>query len=84
MTSTTTTNNNKPWDGFRQQYQGIIKNLLNNIDICNDRYLSTGDEGYMAARKKYIKEVEELKTFIKEQELKLGYYQDEKSNSESN
>jgi hypothetical protein len=65
------------WDGFREQYQGIIKNLINNIDICNEGFAKTGDEGYMAARKKYIEEVEQLKTFIKEKEIELGYYGDE-------
>ena len=65
------------WDGFREQYQGIIKNLINNIDICNEGFAKTGDEGYIAARKKYIEEVEQLKTFIKEKEIELGYYGDE-------
>ena len=65
------------WDGFREQHQGIIKNLINNIDICNEGFAKTGDEGYMAARKKYIEEVEQLKTFIKEKEIELGYYGDE-------
>ena len=69
------------WDGFRKQYQGIIKNLLNNVDICNERWVKEGEEGYLVQRDVYIKEIETLKTFIKEQELKLGYYQDEESNS---
>ena len=71
----------KPWDGFRKQYQGIIKNLLNNVDICNERWVKEGEEGYLVQRDVYIKEIETLKTFIKEQELKLGYYQDEENNS---
>ncbi|SVD87520.1 uncharacterized protein METZ01_LOCUS440374, partial [marine metagenome] len=25
----------KKWDDFRDPYQGIIRNLINNIDICN-------------------------------------------------
>ena len=61
--------------GFRQPYQGIIRNLINNIDICTDRYFLEGDPGYMVARKKYIKELEELKTFIKKKEVELGYYE---------
>ena len=65
------------WDGFREQYQGIIKNLINNIDICNEGFAKTGEEGYLAARKKYIEEVEQLKTFIKEKEIELGYYTDD-------
>ena len=65
------------WDGFREQYQGIIKNLINNIDICNEGFAKTGDEGYLAAREKYIEEVEELKTFIVKKELELGYYKKE-------
>ena len=60
---------------FRQQYQGIIKNLINNIDICSRRYFETGDAGYGVAMKGYIKEVEELKTFIKKEEIRLGYYE---------
>ena len=59
---------------FRQQYQGIIKNLINNIDICSRRWAETGDAGYGVAMKGYIKEVEELKTFIKKEEIRLGYY----------
>ena len=62
---------------FRQQYQGIIKNLINNIDICSRRYFETGDAGYGVAMKSYIKEVEELKTFIKKEEIRLGYYEED-------
>ena len=61
---------------FRQQYQGIIKNLINNINICSRRQFETGDAGYGVAMKGYIKEVEELKTFIKKEELRLGYYEE--------
>ncbi|SVC73411.1 uncharacterized protein METZ01_LOCUS326265, partial [marine metagenome] len=39
-------------------------------------YVKTGNEGYMVMRAKYIKEVEELKTFIKKEELRLGYYKE--------
>ena len=60
---------------FRQQYQGIIRNLINNINICSRRWAETGDAGYGVAMKRYIKEVEELKTFIKKEELRLGYYE---------
>ena len=62
---------------FRQQYQGIIKNLINNINICSRRQFETGDPGYGVAMKGYIKEVEELKTFIKKEEIRLGYYDSE-------
>jgi len=65
------------WDDFRKQYQGIIKNLLNNVDICNERYAKEGDEGYLVQREVYIKEIEEIKTMIKKKELELGYYGDE-------
>jgi len=67
----------KKWDDVRQPYQGIIRNLINNIDICNERYAKEGEEGYMAAREKYIKELTELKTFIKKKEVELGYYSDD-------
>ena len=56
---------------FRQQYQGIIRNLINNINICSRRWVETGDAGYGVAMKGYIKEVEELKTFIKKEELRI-------------
>ena len=56
---------------FRQQYQGIIRNLINNINICSRRWVETGDAGYGVAMKGYIKEVEELKTFIKKEELRV-------------
>ncbi len=67
----------KNWDGFRKQHQSIIKNLLNNVDICNRRYVEEGEGGYLVQRDVYIKEIEELKTFIKEKELELGYYREE-------
>ena len=61
--------------GFRKPYQGIIRNLINNIDICNERYArDNGYEGFMVAREKYIKELTELKTWIKKSEAELGYY----------
>jgi len=67
----------RKWDSFRQQYQGIIKNLLNNVDICNRRYVEEGEEGYLVQREVYIKEIEELKTFIKKKEIELEYYREE-------
>jgi len=56
------------WDSIRAQYQGILKNLLNNIDICNERYLKEGEIGYMIQRDVYIKELTEMKTMIKRKE----------------
>jgi hypothetical protein len=56
---------------FRKPYQSIIRNLINNINICNRQYVQTSDEGYMVQRAKYVKEVEELKTFIKKEELRI-------------
>jgi hypothetical protein len=64
----------KNWNDFRKQYMGIIQNLVNNVDICNRRYVEEGDGGYLVQRDVYIKEIEELKTFIKEKELELEYY----------
>ena len=55
---------------FREPYQSTIRNYINNINICNRQYVETGDEGYMVMRAKYIKEVEDLKTWIKENEPK--------------
>ena len=60
---------------FRGPYQSVIRNLINNINICSRRWVETGDAGYGVAMKRYIKEVEELKTFIKKEELRLGYYE---------
>ena len=62
---------------FRGPYQRIIKNLINNINICSRRWVETGYDGYGVAMKGYIKEVEELKTFIKKEEIRLGYYKEE-------
>ena len=56
------------WDSIRAQYQGILKNLLNNIDICNERYLKEGEIGYMIQRDVYNKELTEMKTMIKRKE----------------
>ena len=61
-------NMSKNWDSIRAQYQGILKNLLNNIDICNERYLKEGEIGYMIQRDVYIKELTEMKTMIKRKE----------------
>ena len=61
------------WDSIRAQYQGILKNLLNNIDICNERYLKEGEMGYMIQRDVYIKELTEMKTMIKQKE-KISIY----------
>jgi hypothetical protein len=58
------------WDDIRKPYQGIIRNLINNINICNRRYAEEGEEGYMIMREKYIKEVEKIKTMIIEKESK--------------
>ena len=67
----------KNWDSIRKQYAGIIQNLLNNVDICNRRYVEQGEEGYLVQRDVYIKEIEELKTFIVNKEKELGCYGDE-------
>jgi len=61
------------WDSIRAQYQGILKNLLNNIDICNERYLKEGEIGYMIQRDVYIKELTEMKTMIKRKENEQLY-----------
>jgi hypothetical protein len=50
---------------------------LNNIDICNRRYAEEGEGGYLIQRKVYIKEIEEIKTFVKKKEIELGYYSNE-------
>ena len=62
---------------FRGPYQSVIRNLINNINICSRRWVETGYDGYGVAMKGYIKEVEELKTFIKKEEIRLGYYKEE-------
>ena len=74
---TSTVNPHYKWDGFRKQYMGIIQNLINNIDICNRRFVEEGEEGYLVQRDVYIKEVEELKTFIVKKEKELGCYTNE-------
>ena len=55
---------------FREPYQDTIRNYINNINICNRQYVETGNTGYLIMRAKYIKEVEKLKTYIKENEPK--------------
>ena len=64
----------KKWDSVRSQYMGIIQNLINNVDICNRRFVEEGEKGYLIQRDVYIKEIEELKTFIVTKEKELGYY----------
>ena len=61
--------------GFRQPYQGIIRNLINNIDICNERYSRNNESVFLVARDQYIEELTALKTWIKKSEAELGYYQ---------
>ena len=58
----------KNWDDYRKPYASVIKNLLNNIDICNRRYAEEGEKGYLVQRDVYIKEIEELKASIKKKE----------------
>jgi len=58
----------KNWDDYRKPYASVIKNLLNNIDICNRRYAEEGEEGYLVQIDKYKKEIEELKAHIKKEE----------------
>ena len=55
---------------FRKPYQDTIRNYINNINICNRQYAETGNSGYLIMRAKYIKEVEKIKTYIKENEPK--------------
>ena len=55
---------------FREPYQDTIRNYINNINICNRQYAETGNSGYLIMRAKYIKEVEKLKTWIKDNEPK--------------
>jgi|TARA_B100000768_G_C11011460_1_gene262200 hypothetical protein len=69
----------KNWDSVRSQYMGIIQNLINNVDICNRRFVEEGEEGYLIQRDVYIKEIEELKTFIVNKEKELGCYGDEQN-----
>ena len=69
----------KKWDSVRSQYMGIIQNLINNVDICNRRFVEEGEEGYLIQRDVYIKEIEELKTFIVNKEKELGCYGDEQN-----
>ena len=56
------------WDDFRKPYTSIIKNLLNNIDICSRRYAEEGEKGYLVQIDKYKKEIDEIKTHIKKEE----------------
>ena len=58
----------KNWDDYRKPYASVIKNLLNNIDICNRRYAEEGEKGYLVQIDKYKKEIEELKAHIKKEE----------------
>ena len=55
---------------FREPYQDTIRNYINNINIRNRQYAETGNSGYLIMRAKYIKEVEKLKTWIKDNEPK--------------
>tara|TARA_B110000495_G_scaffold85383_1_gene73487 strand:+ start:430 stop:663 length:234 start_codon:yes stop_codon:yes gene_type:complete len=72
----------KNWDSVRKQYAGIIQNLINNIDICNRRFVEQGDGGYLVQREVYIKEVEEIKTFIVKKELEMELYKKESNDEE--
>ena len=66
----------KKLDSVRSQYMGIIQNLINNVDICNRRFVEEGEKGYLIQRDVYIKEIEELKTFIVTKEKELGLYKE--------
>ena len=56
------------WNGFREQYMGIIQNLINNIDICNNydviisKFLFIINKLY---NKKYLNSIiKEVKPFL--------------------
>ena len=57
---------------YRKQFQGIIENLQNNIDIADRQFVETGDDGCLWQYYRLIEEMKKLKNqiIIREKELK--------------
>ena len=54
--------------GFRDKYQNIIKNLVQNADQCSQQWILTGDAEWYEAYMMYVEKVCELKDWIKKKE----------------
>ena len=57
--------------GFRDKYQNIIKNLVQNADQCSQQWTLTRDAEWYEAYTMYVKKVCELKDWIKERESEI-------------
>ena len=66
---------NSMTNNYRKQFQGIIENLQNNIDIADRRYTETGDKGSLWQYYRLIGEIKKIKDKIltKEKELNNDY-----------
>lgn len=56
---------------YRKQFQGIIENLQNNIDIADRQYIKTGDDGCLWQYYRLIEEIEKIKNHIIHTEEKI-------------
>ena len=57
--------------GFRDKYQNIIKNLVQNADQCSYQWILTGDPEWYEAYTMYVEKVCELKEWIKKRESEI-------------
>jgi hypothetical protein len=57
--------------GFRDKYQNIIKNLVQNADQCSHQWILTGDPEWYEAYTMYVEKVCELKEWIKKRESEI-------------
>ena len=57
--------------GFRDKYQNIIKNLVQNADQCSQQWALTGEPEWQAAYMMYVGKVCELKDWIKKRENEI-------------
>ena len=56
---------------YRKQFQGIIENLQNNIDIADRQYVETGDTGCLWQYYRLIEEIKKIKNQILKREKDL-------------
>ena len=56
---------------YRRQFQGILENLQNNIDIADRQFIETKDDGYLWQYYRLIEEMQKIKNHIIHVEEKI-------------
>ena len=56
---------------YRRQFQGILENLQNNIDIADRQFIETKDDGCLWQYYRLIEEMQKIKNHIIHVEEKI-------------